>query len=185
MRSLLRNTWPAFALLFGLAFMLTGCGTFSYQAAQDKADQAEADSKPRLRVKTLATVLKSTRDQLGLAYDAKLITAAELAGTKAPNDRAEVEIKRAGELLDDADADRRLAASAETTAQRLQYEASAALNEGQALQRARAAEADMAPLRQLLQRSRGVVVPIAPAPAQPAGMREYRKYPRPPPQVFA
>lgn len=133
---------------------LTGCAIpLELQQAAERVEQA---SLPRTRAKTLATVLKLTKDGLGAEYAAKRVTAAELAATKPAVDRATAALDQAGDLLTEAEADKQLADVTEDALKKAAYSASSAANEALANRRMDAAEADMKPLRDLLNRVRGV-----------------------------
>lgn len=163
-----RATWPAFALLAMVALALPGCAALQPGgAASETIAKVEAASKPRQRVDTLARVLKQTQEGLGQAFIQAQLSAEAMAGTEAPQGRAKKALKEAGDLLDTAGNDRALADTAVDKAAKAKYLGQAVANEILAQQRCDAAEADINPLRELLNRARGVPAAV-PVPLPPA-----------------
>ena len=150
----------ALAFVALLSVGLPAC-TFDFGSVQTQVAQVEQNSLPRQRVATLARVLTDTKNGLAAEFGAAHISKADFVATEGPVTRAQTALMQAGELLNAAQADRDLASSAPDNGKKLQYTASAAANETLALRKAEAAEADIGPLRELLNRARGVPVAVA------------------------
>ena len=147
-------------LCLALLLPLGACGGIPLSVVQSQAEKVEQVSKPRLRVETLARVLKETKDGLAAEFRAGRILPAEFRGTEPPVQRATAALEQAGQLLHAAADERALAETATAPMAKVQYEATAAANEALAIQRSNAAEADIVPLRGILNRARGVPVAV-------------------------
>ncbi len=154
----MRRYIPIIAL--ALLLPLGACSGIPLSVVQQQAEKVEQVSKPRQRVETLARVLKDTKEGLAAEFRAGRITQGEFVSTEAPVQRAAAALDQAGQLLHAAADERALAAAATGPAAKIEYEAVAAANEALAIQRTNAAEADIAPLRAILNRARGVPVAV-------------------------
>lgn len=148
------------ALLLALPLALGACSGGIPVQVQTQVAQIEEASKPRQRVEVMARVLKETKEGLAAELKAGRLTRDEFVGTEPAVLRSTAALEQAGQLLHAAADERSLAETAVDPGNKLQYQSTAAANEALAISRTNAAETDIAPLRALLSRARGVPVAV-------------------------
>lgn len=148
-------------LLLGLV-ALPGCTLVSLEAPKPVLEAVQQASLPRQHVEVLARVLKETKDGLAAEYTAGRLTKIEFLATEGPVQRATAALEQAGQLLHAAADDNALASTALEPGKKAAYAATAAAEEALAVQRTSAAEADIGPLRDTLNRVRGVPPTVKP-----------------------
>lgn len=148
-----------FAALIALAApMLISCGD-KIDAIREATLNVENVSKPNTYVKTLALDLQALKNEIAIFADTKMIQPVDIIATEGNVRRATEYLEQATSLMAGVERDETLAASAPTSAEKATYSVRATAARSLAIEKARAADTELKPLRALRDRVRGIIIP--------------------------